>query len=65
MDVTTMTQLIGTVGFPICVSLYCLYYMNKQNDKVLDITEKTTDAINNNTFAIQALATKLGINTEG
>lgn len=45
MDVTTLTQLIGSLGFPIvaCIAIFIKDY--KDNNRWMDIVQKNTDAI--------------------
>lgn len=60
MDVSVITQLIGSLGFPI-VACAALFYENyKQSERHAEETEKLTDAINNNTIVLQKLVDKLG-----
>lgn len=60
MDMTTITQLITSVGFPIaaCVALYL--QMNKQSEQHKEEMSKVTEALNNNTIALNKLAEKVG-----
>ena len=60
MDMSTITQLITSVGFPIaaCVALYL--QMNKQNEQHKEEMSKVTEALNNNTIALNKLAEKVG-----
>ena len=70
MDLTTLAQLIGTLGFPIVACCAMAYYFAKVNDNYrTDIKElqsnhkeeiaKMTEAINNNTLVIQKLVDKM------
>lgn len=71
MDLTTLAQLIGTLGFPIVACCAMAYFFAKVNDNYrTDIKElqsnhkeeiaKMTEAINNNTLVIQKLVDKMG-----
>lgn len=71
MDVTTITTLIGSFGFPIIACLgmgwYVKYQMDENNKQIKAMTEEhknemheITTALNNNTVAIQKLCSKLG-----
>jgi hypothetical protein len=64
MDVTTVTQLIGSLGFPIvaCTALFC--QSNKQEERHKTEMEKLSNAVNNNTLAITQLTEKLSLKGE-
>lgn len=59
MDVTTITQLISSVGFPIAMCVYTIYTLNKQTEAHKAEINELRTAIENNTQAITALANKL------
>ena len=70
MDVTTTTQLVATLGFPIvaCIAMawFVYYTTNKHREEVAKLNEQhneemksVTEAINNNTLALQRLCDKL------
>lgn len=52
MDVNTIAQLVGSVGFPICMSIYLIYFMQTE----LKEMRKT---IENNTLTMQRIVDKL------
>lgn len=60
MDVSTITQLISSVGFPIvaCGVLAYLFYREQENHK--EETDKFTNAINELTVALTRLSDLLG-----
>lgn len=60
MDLTNITQIIGSLGFPIvaCVLLYIR--MEKQDDNHKAEVSELTQAIHNNTLVMQKLIDKLG-----
>ena len=58
MDVAGLTQLIGSVGFPIVMC----GYMMLSNNKTL---EKLTDVISNNTNILTRVLEHLGLDEEG
>lgn len=61
MDITTITQVVSSVGFPI----FCCIYLVKTYDKTINDLKKSVD---NNTIAMQKILTKLGMfndNDEG
>jgi len=75
MDVTTLTSLIGSFGFPIVACLgmgwYVKYQTDNNNERIRQITEdhkkemkEVTTALNNNTVAITKLCERLG-STDG
>lgn len=66
MDITTVTSLISNVGFPIAVSIVCIWYVyktdNKHTEQIKEITKEHKDeimqlreSIENNTHVMQAL----------
>lgn len=55
MDVATITQFIGSLGFPIVACCAMFYMYDKQVKLHQAETEKFTEAINNNTLAIEQL----------
>ena len=60
MDANTITTLIGSVGFPIvaCIAMgWYVKYQTDQNNK--EEVQKMTEAINNNTIAMQKLVDKI------
>lgn len=71
MDVNTVISMIGSVGFPIvaCVAMgwYVKYQTDQNNSEVQAMRKehaeeisKVTEALNNNTLAIQRLTDKMG-----
>lgn len=54
-----IVDLIANTGFPITVSLICMYYIYKQSIAHKEETEALRDAINNNTLALTELRDKL------
>lgn len=59
MGMNTITQLIGTLGFPICVSLICFWYINKQSANHKEEIEGLRTALVNNTVVMQRLVDHL------
>ena len=64
MDVTIVTQLIGSLGFPIVACIALFYQINKQEERHKTEMEKLSDAVNNNTLAITQLTEKLSLKGE-
>lgn len=71
MDITAITTLIGSFGFPIVACIAMGWYVKYQTDQNKAETakmreehskemEKVTTALNNNTIAIEKLCIKLG-----
>ena len=70
MDANTLITLIGSLGFPIVACVACGWYCKYQSDyyraEVKEIQaehkeeiSKVTEALNNNTLALQKLVDKL------
>lgn len=59
MDLTQIVTLITNVGFPIAVCLMLMWYIRELTSSHKDETEKFTNALNNNTLAIQQLVDKM------
>ena len=64
MDITSLTQLITTVGFPIAMCVGLLYYLSKQSEKHKEETTQFTQALNNNTLVLQRLCDKMSVERE-
>lgn len=65
MDLNAITTLIGSIGFPIVMCLLLYYRMDKQDENHKSEMDKITEALNNNTQALTALATKISTITVG
>lgn len=61
MDITTISQVIGTVGFPIACCIYLIYTNGKNGEKHDEEIEKLRVTIDNNTKAMIKLCNKLGV----
>mgnify|MGYP003412125629 CR=1 FL=1 len=48
MDINIIAQLIGSVGFPICMSIYLIYFMQTE-------LKEMRKSIENNTLTMQKL----------
>lgn len=66
IDITTLTQLIGSLGFPIVCCMALFWYMIKQNKAKEEEREahkqeisELKEAINNNSLVMQKLIDKL------
>ncbi len=73
MDMTALSEIISTVGFPIVCFIMCGYYVKYREDKNDDKYDKlnaqhdeemkqVVNALNNNTIALQKLTDKLEVN---
>lgn len=60
MDVTVLTQLIGSLGFPIVACLYLFYLHNKSEERHKQEVERLSESVDNNTRALEKLIEKLG-----
>lgn len=60
MDVGTVTQIISQVGFPIAISLILLWQNKQETDKHQQEMSAVTEALNNNTLALNRLLAKMG-----
>lgn len=61
MDYNALVQAIGTLGFPIVMCIAMFYYMTKQTETHKEETAKMTEALNNNTIALNRLEMKMGV----
>ena len=59
MDVNTLIQLVGSLGFPIVACGALFWRMVKSNEQHKEEMNKMSEAINNNTNAIVKLTEKL------
>lgn len=59
MELTTILQLISTVGFPIAMCIYLLFYIKSFDEKYCEQLTNMSKAIENNTLVIAKLSTKL------
>ena len=59
MDIQTITALVGSLGFPIAACIACFSMLNKEREEHKNEMAKVTEAINNNTLALEALKGKL------
>ena len=60
MEIATVIELISTVGFPIFVACYLLYQNKQEAEKHEKEMQSVTEALNNNTIALEKILTKLG-----
>lgn len=61
MDISAITNLISSVGFPIACCIYLIYSNNKTAEKHADEMEKMRQTVENNTKAMIKLCAKIGV----
>lgn len=59
MDMNSIIQLIGTLGFPIFCCMYMAWYINKVQEHHNKEISKLMEIVNNNTLAITKLTDKI------
>lgn len=59
MDVSLITNLIGSLGFPIVMCIMLYNRMDKQDEQHKEEMSKLTESLNNNTIALTQLSAKL------
>lgn len=52
MDIGVITQLIGSLGFPIACVVAMFFFWNKEREDHKTEMQKMTEALNNNTLAL-------------
>lgn len=52
MDIGVITQLIGSLGFPIACVVAMFFFWNKEREDHKSEMQKMTEALNNNTLAL-------------
>ena len=55
MDIASIAQLISTIGFPIAMCIYLLFYIKSFDEKYCEQLNNMSKAIENNTLAITKL----------
>lgn len=59
MDFASITELIGTLGFPIICCAALFWKVNKQDEMHKEEMDKLTEVINQNTQAVNKLVSHL------
>ena len=59
MDVSNIVTVISQVGFPIAMCLVMAWYVKYTNDQHKEEIDKITEALNNNTLAVQKLCERM------
>jgi hypothetical protein len=57
MDVNAIVSLISNVGFPVAVCIALFFYMEKQNERHQNETDKLNETIQSNTKVLTELCT--------
>lgn len=57
MDIDSVTQLISNVGFPAAVCIALFFYMEKQNERHQQETDKLNETVQSNTKVLTELCT--------
>lgn len=57
MDVNAIVSLISNVGFPVAVCVALFFYMEKQNERHQDETDKLNETVQSNTKVLTELCT--------
>ena len=57
MDVNGIISLISNVGFPVAVCVALFYYMEKQNERHQNETDKLNETVQSNTKVLTELCT--------
>lgn len=61
MDMSAITTLISSVGFPIACCVYLIYSNQKTSEKHAEEVEKLRETVDNNTKVMLKLCNKLGV----
>ena len=59
MDISTIAQLISTIGFPIAMCIYLLFYIKSFDEKYCEKLDGMAKALENNTVVITKLVTMI------
>lgn len=59
MDAANVISVVSQVGFPIAMCLVMAWYIKYTNDQHKDEISKITEALNNNTLAVQKLCERM------
>ena len=57
MDIESVTQLVSNVGFPVAVCIALFFYMEKQNERHQQETDKLNETVQSNTKVLTELCT--------
>lgn len=65
MDISTITTLISSLGFPIACCVYMAWSNQKADERHREEIDKLRESVDNNTKVMVKLCTKMGIDAEG
>ena len=57
MDIDSVTQLVSNVGFPVAVCIALFFYMEKQNERHQQETDRLNETVQSNTKVSTELCT--------
>ena len=57
MDIDSVTRLVSNVGFPVAVCIALFFYMEKQNERHQQETDKLNETVQSNTKVLTELCT--------
>lgn len=57
MDIDSVTQLVSNVGFPVVVCIALFFYMERQNERHQQETDKLNETVQSNTKVLTELCT--------
>lgn len=57
MDIDSVTQLVSNIGFPVAVCIALFFYMEKQNERHQQETDKLNETVQSNTSVLTELCT--------
>lgn len=61
MDISAITTLISSVGFPIACCIYLIYANEKIAERHTEEVEKLRETVDNNTKVMLKLSSKMGV----
>lgn len=57
MNIDSVSQLVSNVGFPVAVCIALFFYMEKQNERHQQETDKLNETVQSNTKVLTELCT--------
>lgn len=64
MDLSSITTIISSLGFPIAVCVYLFYSQQKQAEAHKEEIDKLRTTVENNTKVMIKLCTKMGVDVD-